>query len=36
MKQGTQSRCTGTIQRDQMGREVGAGFRTGGHMYTHG
>ena len=24
------------IQRDGMGREVGGGFRTGGHMYTHG
>ena len=22
--------------RDEMGREVGGGFRMGGHMYTHG
>ena len=29
MKQGTQSRCTGTTQRDGMGREVGGGFRMG-------
>ena len=24
------------IQRDGVGREVGGGFRTGEHMYTHG
>jgi len=29
MKQGTQSRCTGTTLRDEMGREVGEGFRMG-------
>ena len=34
MKQGTQSRCSGTTQRDGAGREVGEGFRKGGHMYT--
>ena len=27
MNQGTQSQCTGTTQRDGMGRELGAGFR---------
>ena len=36
MKQGTQTQCTGTTQRDGMGREVGGGFGTGGHMYTCG
>jgi len=36
MKQGTQSQCTGTIQRDGMERKLGEGFGTGGHMYTHG
>ena len=30
MKQGTQT------QKDGMGREVGGGFGTGGHMYTCG
>ena len=29
MKQGTQSQCTGTTQRDGMGREVGRGFGMG-------
>ena len=29
MKQGTQSRCTGTTQRGGMGREVGEGFGMG-------
>ena len=29
VKQGTQSRCTGTTQRDGMGREVGGGFGMG-------
>ena len=29
MKQGTQSQCTGTTQREGMGREVGVGFRMG-------
>ena len=29
MRQGTQSQCTGTIQRDGMGREVGEGFGMG-------
>ena len=36
MKQGTQSRCSGTTQRDSVGREVRGGFRIGGHMYTYG
>ena len=36
MKQGTQSQCTGTTQRDGMGREVEVGFGMGGHMYIHG
>ena len=31
MRQGTQSWCTGTTQRDGMGREVW----DGGHMYTY-
>ena len=34
MKQGTQSQCTGTSQRD--GEGCGRGFGTGGHMYPHG
>ena len=29
MKQDTQSRCTGTTQREGMGREGGGGFRMG-------
>ena len=29
MKQGTQSWCSGTTQRDGMGREVGGGFGMG-------
>ena len=29
MKQGTQSRCSGTIQRDRVRMEVGEGFRMG-------
>ena len=36
LKLGTQSQCTGTTQRDGMGREVGGEFGTGVHMYTHG
>ena len=36
MKQGTQSQCTGTTQRNGMGRAVGGGIGTGGHMYTRG
>ena len=35
MKQGPQSRCTGTTQRDGMGREVGGGLGCG-HMDTRG
>ena len=35
MKQGTQSQCTGTTQRDGMGMEVEGGFGMGEHMYTH-
>ena len=34
MKQGTQSRSTGTTLRDGMGREVGV--QDGEHTYTHG
>ena len=34
--QGTQSQCSGTTQRDGMGREVGGWFRMGRHVYTHG
>ena len=33
IKQGTQSQCSGTTQRDGVGREVGGGFRMGGHIY---
>ena len=34
MKQGTQSQCSGTTQRDRVGREVGGGFKVEGeHMY---
>jgi len=36
MKQGTQNQCTGTTQKDEMGREVGGGFGRRGHMYTRG
>ena len=31
-----QSQGSGTTQRDGVGREVGVGFRIGGHMCTHG
>ena len=33
MKQGTQSQCSGTTQRDRVGWAVGRVFRMGGHMY---
>ena len=36
MKQGTQSLCSGTTQRDGTGREVEGGFRMGGHLCTRG
>ena len=36
MKQGTQSQCSGTTQRDGVGREEGAGFRMGEHMCSRG
>ena len=36
MKQGTQSWCPGTIQRDGVGREVEGRLRMVGHMYIHG
>ena len=36
MKQGTQSWCAKTTQRDGVKRKVGGGFRIVGHMYTHG
>ena len=36
MKQGTQSWCTGTTERDGIKREGGWVFGIGGHMYTHG
>ena len=35
-KQGTQSLCPGTSQRDGVGREVEEGFKMVGHMYIHG
>ena len=35
-KQGTQSWCSGTTQRNRVEREVGVGFRMGGYMYTCG
>ena len=34
MKQGTQSLCSGTTQRDGVEREMGGGFRIGGRMCT--
>ena len=34
--QGTQSQCSGTTQRDGVGRKMGRGFRMGGHMYIRG
>ena len=36
MKQGTQSWCSGTTQRDSVGREVEGGFSMGGRLYTCG
>jgi len=30
MKKGTQSQCSGTAQRDRVGREVGDGYGMGG------
>ena len=36
MKQGIQSQCCGPTQRDRVEREVGGGFRMGGHKCTHG
>jgi len=36
MKQNTHSWCSGTTWRDRVRREVGRGFRMGGHMYTYG
>jgi len=36
MKQGTQNWCSGTTQRDGLGRDVGGGVQDGGHMRTHG
>jgi len=35
MKQGVQSWCSGTTQRDEVGREVAGGFRMGGHLCAH-
>jgi len=34
LEAGIQGLCTGTTQRDGMGREVGMGVGTGEHMYT--
>ena len=33
MKQGTQSWCSETTQRDGVGKKVGKGFRMRGHMH---
>ena len=33
MKQGTQSRRSGTTQRGGVGKGSGRGFRMGGHMH---
>ena len=33
MKQGTQSQCSGTTQRDRVRREVGAGSGWGTHVH---
>ena len=35
MKPGTQSWCSGTTQRDRVGREVGRGFRMGGQSHVY-
>ena len=35
MKQGPQSWCSGTTQRDRVGREVRESFRTGGDICIH-
>ena len=35
MKQGTQSWCTGTTQRDGMGGKVGSGVWDGGGIHVH-
>ena len=34
MKQGTQSQCSGKTERGRVMREVGWGFRIGGHIYA--
>jgi len=34
MRQGTQSRCSGTTQRDGVGRELGGGLQDGGDTYA--
>ena len=34
MKQGTQSWCSGTTQRDRVGRGVGGAFKIGGRGDT--
>ena len=36
MIRGARGWCTGMTQRDEMGKEVGAGVQDGEHMYTHG
>ena len=36
IKQGTQSWCSGTTQRDGVGREPGRGVQDGGRMYARG
>ena len=35
MKQGTQSQCSGTTQKDGVGRGVG-GIQDGGHIFIPG
>ena len=30
------SQCSGTSQKDRVGKEVGGGVQDGGHMFTHG
>ena len=40
MRQGAKGQCTGTILRNEMGREIGGGSGLGTHIhpwvYTHG
>ena len=35
MHEAGHSKLHGTMQRDEVGREAGGGFRIEGHLYTH-